>query len=70
MASSISRIKSDTSFPAKGHLRSAEVIVPPTEVEVITLPPPLPEEDAAAPAKAPPTFKVATTGQFVPTLPL
>ena len=38
--------------------------MPPTEVEVITLPPPLPEEDGCG-AGTPPTFKVATTGQFV-----
>ena len=68
LASSISRTKSVTCFPAKGPIRSAEVLVPPTEVEV--LPSPLLEEDAEAPAKVLPVLKVAITGPFVPKLPL
>jgi len=43
--------------------------VPLTEVEVLP-PPSVPEVEADAPAKVLPVFKVATTGQFVPILPL
>ena len=68
LPSSISLIRSDICFPDNGPLRSAEVIVPPVEVEVVALPPPPPP--AEADAKAPWTLRFATIGPFVPVLPL
>ena len=76
LPSCISLIRSDTCFPDSGPFKSAEVIVPPIELEVIALPPLPDEADAEAPAKAllllpPPIFfRSATIGPFVPTLPL
>ncbi|HJT47688.1 MAG TPA: hypothetical protein VJ729_05855 [Nitrososphaeraceae archaeon] len=59
-------IRSKICFPDNGPLRSAEVIVPPVEADVVALDPP--PQPAEADAKAPRTLMFATISPFVPEL--